>query len=90
MSWIEQEPVILLICYFKGYLSSSGNCFGDSSCPGLGVSMRVQTVRPPGAVQFMTLMDRKDDRPEIVVCLISEFVLLSNLDVTGQHILRSS
>jgi hypothetical protein len=34
--------------------------------------MRAQTIGPQGAVQFMTLMDRKDDRPEIVVSLIGE------------------
>jgi hypothetical protein len=34
----------------------------------------------------MTLMDRKDDRPEIVVRLIDESALLSNPDPTDQHI----
>jgi hypothetical protein len=48
--------------------------------------MRAQTIGPQGAVQFMTLMDRKDDRPEIAVSQIGESALLSNPDPADQHI----
>jgi hypothetical protein len=53
--------------------------------PCAGGSMRAQTIGPQSAVQFMTLMDRKDDRPEIVVSLIGEPALLSDADPTDQN-----